>query len=675
MRVLLIAHILLHASHVNSKVGLTTEFNFTLSSSHEYSEFCPATSLFNFREDGYFRYPLDLFDPILLQNLKHKLSKSTKIDTKKLKSKLFNCSDGHGKINSPHPRHVCSNYFHSKCPINSNIVDVAFKRSSEWLYNVSSVNQVPILYRLWKVMMNPKETIRIILLGGSASGGTEAEGCYCDPTYDRKCHAFNHTLYRKSHTGFGFSTGVGVTECSWPLHFTRWLKSVSLAKVKIYFMWRGGTDFGFAANVIENDFSKTPFTSNDIIFFDYSMNEVWKYYKLEDLHTRFTELERAIRAVYQASKSRYSADWPIVIITETWPYKIGSDWVEPALSKKLIDYTDAYTRFASYYNIPIFSYRDALWSQYYRTKQHQHIQRALAVTHSHPLFFNHLYYADLFAGIFQRELNRVYDFQLELTSKSINPEEYTDHLLNESNRTLPPPLLKLDDSMMCDHSVPPLLDLRATDYVENDERIASSKRDKQSVIGTYKSTPSDSWKVYSDSKTKYGWIDEFPPNYDIKQPRTLDFLMNDKDDDLFKYSHVIIIQYLRKYKNAGKFDAKLCGFEKYDFQIHGNALWDGSNNQKNWKSNRVSTTEILTMAPYYNDIKTNDCFKLLQKKNIMKEGETKSDIKVLEITHVPVEACLHEHNVKNNEECGAITLAQKVKITSVKVCRQKKNEL
>ena len=158
------------------------------------------------------------------------------------------------------------------------------------------------------------------------------------------------------------------------------------------------------------------------------------------------------------------------------------------------------------------------------------------------------------------------------SSKSLNPEQYTDQLLRESNRTLPPPLMKFDDTMMCDHSVAPLLDLRSTDFVENDERIASSKRDKQSVIGTYKSTPSDSWKLYTDSKTKYGWIDEFPQNYNKNEPRTLDFHMNDKDDDLFKYSHVIIIQYLRTYKNAGRFNVKLCGFEQYDFQIHGNEI-------------------------------------------------------------------------------------------------------
>ena len=49
---------------------------------------------------------------------------------------------------------------------------------------------------------------------------------------------------------------------------------------------RGGTSFAYASNLIENDFMTEPFTSNDIIFFDYSMNDALTYYKPEMLYKR-----------------------------------------------------------------------------------------------------------------------------------------------------------------------------------------------------------------------------------------------------------------------------------------------------------------------------------------------------------------------------------------------------
>lgn len=118
----------------------------------------------------------------------------------------------------------------------------------------------------------------------------------------------------------------------------------------------------------------------------------------------------------------------------------------------------------------------------------------------------------------------------------------------------------------------------------------------------------------------------------------------------------------------GRFEAQLCGQEGEFYNIEGDALWDGLDNTKDWRFNRVSLTAIEMIGTDQSNYDKEKCLKVL--KNHTGKMKLDGTEAVLEFKHIPVKQCSNPNEIKS-DHCQARSKKQKVKLLAVKICRKK----
>jgi len=522
---------------------------------------CPASNLIDLAIDGFHYYPIDIFLPSLsrTENLKY----------------VYNCTSKRAK-DTHFPNHRCASNV-NPCPvyienirdatkrsyklINSNYLPAFSDSSNDFVSQFQGVQlQRPYLYSFWEAMFDPNEVIRVIVFGGSGALGADSQGCYCQSKWDSKCH-FNAKMMKNRKNL--------QEECRWANPFTRWLRSKSLATVlQIPMEVAASVPYNIAVDLTRRlkEVHVESLTSNDIILLDYSLNEVGKYSQSHQQYEMEAGMERLIRGLLHLAKRNDSM--PTIVLVETCPFAQdgAKDLMKPPDRESKVDYSRSYTKLGSYYNLPIWSLRDVVWSNFSRTHpvQSQYISELRAP--DHPVWYIHLFYADVMAAIMERELEKCFYYKPTESS-----HEYV----------IPPPLIKLSDHKVCDESIPSLLDMTAEGvfYSETSRPIPDGK--KLSIVGSYevhrggtkyeKSPHANEsiWKLMEDKPRKFGWINalsESPPT----QSLSVVYFKFNEAEALGNTKYLLQFHYMRTYEHAGKVALSLCGSPIAELD----ALWD-----------------------------------------------------------------------------------------------------
>jgi hypothetical protein len=602
-----------------------------------------------------------MFAPKQLKNLLNTLESNTTLEETKIsiKSRLYNCTaEANRNFNNgkDFKMHTCSDSIFARCPLNSGFIREGIKYSDEWLYPNFNITEdlnsldssalrafdndilgrnVPPLFHLWESLIDRNRTIRVFLIGGSGAHGAETKGCYCNPLVDEKCGVFNHPLFPDARKGEKY-------ECRWTTFFIRWLRSISHATIDFVDLTFGGsTPYLLTLDLLTNLRHLFPFTRNDLIFVDYSMNEALTYFHTNDVLTQERELERMIRVFRNSSGDAFG---PAVILTATWPFSTNQ-YRDPALPgdpNKGVDYIHPYYKLAKHYQLPLWSIRDIIWSDLFRKTREEMIPH-LTPDQSHPLWHQHLFYADVIGTLFQIELHRAYEFHSLLMKLQKTKNEIFQIT---KAKELPIPFVTFNATSVCDPSVSPLLELVAADIVR-----PSSNNPRKST-GTFHTSSQDAWQLIEDRPGKFGWIDEIISS-ENRHGRILTFEFDDPNRDLFSYNHLVIIQYMRTYQNAGMFYVQMCGrsMESSSRSNNWDTLWP------DYQDRKISTIEVHLPST--------------DPEVCRKNFNQQSTKQKLTIEHLPTECTdNNNHNSNQNEMC-LIRDKEKVKIASVTICRLK----
>ena len=502
--------------------------------SRHHERVCLASNLIDLPVDGYHYYPLDLFAPQFLLT-----SNST------TQSYFLNCSSTRA-ILPLKKEHICSSNF-NPCPVFKKNIRDATKRSNKWMQAVSKMTndisgrRPPYLYRLWETMFDPNEIIRVVALGGSGALGADSQGCYCQPRIDSRCNFNKNTM--KARKG-------AQEECRWANPFTRWLNSKSLASVlAVNMAVAAATPYYIASDFIRRlkELKINTLSHKDIIFIDYSLNEKGRY-SIGNNHFELENgMERLIRTILSVAVSPHSV--PTIVLLETYPFPSpGGNF-----SGK-VDYAQSYTKLAQYYRIPIWSFRDVYWSEFATTNPLQSPFIAELRPPDHPVWYVHLFFADIMAGIMQHEFENCFRFPVNLTS---GPENIP--------YSIPPPLVQIKDFNVCDEKEPSILDMSAQSVFHSLANSTSREEEgKQPVSRLFTGdwrvqrgnvpvpreslATSPSWRLYEDRPRKFGWINEIPESDQAVESTILfDFKMPAGNGKF-----LLLINYLRTYSNAGR---------------------------------------------------------------------------------------------------------------------------
>ena len=221
--------------------------------------------------------------------------------------------------------------------------------------------------------------------------------------------------------------------------FLRWLRAKSSATVVSVNMAVAASYPGIIAiDLIRRlkELGVQDLTHRDMVLLDYSLNEVGKYSsESTGWYDLSSGMERLIRNLYSLSVSNDS--YPAIVLLETYPHS-------PKKTDK-IDYPKSYSRLAQHYSLPIWSFRDIYWSQF--SLSHPEQSRFIAELRppDHPVWYIHLFFADVMAGIVQREFDRYFAMRANSTPAMIF--------------TMPPPIVKLSNFNVCDENAAPLLEM------------------------------------------------------------------------------------------------------------------------------------------------------------------------------------------------------------------------
>jgi hypothetical protein len=438
-----------------------------------YSSYCPVSSLLRSQLKYDLAYPIDIVDPSNQPRIKAK--------------DIWNCTSS--EIQSMKVFHQCSRY--SRCPISLSNIQAARNRSSSWHAKHS------LCY--WKQNHRSSNTTslsNIIFLGGSVTMGAGAADCCCDGRIEPKCQPFDYQRWAEK--------GCGPLEaryCRWSTLFMSWIREAwSHKPIHEIFLAVGGATSPymseqFAYQLALHDIHEL--TSNDIVFIDHSVNDGMVY----DSKIRSEQLVQGLESLILRilHMSRMQA-WPTIILLEMWPYHgpimdlahrpvIQGSGIDP------YDYRFIYEKVAAEYEIPIWSYRDIVWS--IEADRHIHPMNQKMVeylrflhnpefAYQHPPWFIHLYYADIIAGLMQRELTRCDED--DRSSRKIAAMNLSALVSDPAHH-----IVEMENCLM---DVKPLID-------QYSELVFHRK---QSAI--YTTSPSSSWKLMSDRHEKYGWIDQ-----------------------------------------------------------------------------------------------------------------------------------------------------------------------
>lgn len=165
----------------------------TLSSHYKYSStpalqeskgLCYVSSVLNTSVDGFFTYPLDLFNVNDNTNIRATISRPS-----------FPCSSNRSDSRN---HHICS-WATNICPLKVEMVAAALSRNNKWLNGSPSALRNLRAHLLKAKVPSKTVPFKVIILGGSLTYGADAEGC------------FSHSWAAK---------------CGWSLYLTLWLHSI-----------------------------------------------------------------------------------------------------------------------------------------------------------------------------------------------------------------------------------------------------------------------------------------------------------------------------------------------------------------------------------------------------------------------------------------------------------------
>lgn len=297
---------------------------------NEHSSLCPVSLLLNSNNDGILGYPIELYDPSL-SFMKDDLFTCKSTETKD----IYHCSEK------------------SKCPVIKQHIDDAS----------SNIPNQQSLHSLCKFKenigrSNPNTKSKVIILGGSMTIGTKAEGCCCSASLDQKCSHIPNMDYGCK---VKWVSGV-VTVCSWISYFQRWLDKISSNNIEFINLAHGGWTSPYSAQNLISEFTRTgidKLTSDDVILIDHSINDgeclTDSSYRRDTLQSG---LQNLIHMILSSSEEH---SWPTIILLETWPYP---DIQRHARMKNdppdLYDYRFSYYNVVEAYKIPLWSYRYVL---------------------------------------------------------------------------------------------------------------------------------------------------------------------------------------------------------------------------------------------------------------------------------------------------------------------------
>ena len=161
-------------------------------------------------------------------------------------------------------------------------------------------------------------------------------------------------------------------------------------KFEFFNIAEGGTPSSAMAEEVEARFDYyniTSLTSNDIIFLDHSSNDETK------MNFEAWNLELLISTIYA---NFVDSDPPTIILLEQLPI----------CSKQNKNcYTNEYRKAGKYYNLPIFSFFEAINSENAKKKRPPIITHITTHFALHLPYSTHLYMADLLAGLVENLLS------------------------------------------------------------------------------------------------------------------------------------------------------------------------------------------------------------------------------------------------------------------------------
>lgn len=574
-------------------------------------QLCPVSSLIDTVTDNILGYPMDLFMPDQVHE-----SSSSNID-------FYNCTS------SEYPFHETKPYGYfrkcsikTKCPIEQqNLDDMNIYKGYLAKHSLCHVK---------KNLEDSHSFTRIITLGGSVTAGADSYGCCCDFRFEKKCPELPHS---KSATDYLTATkeycmdgidGGWSGRCKWANHLLRWLKSISKGTVDLINISQSACGSKcmtakFLHSLKNNEiFRDNPLSSSDIVLLDLSVNDAAEH-GFPGKNTLLFDLERLVRRIFHISLHN---SWPTIILLEQYPYINNHirDFIKVHPITRLKngtipkhfdnDYAVVYQQIGKKYQLPIWSFRDMVWSTYSSESvvMRPFLKHLLLINdfNVHFPWYIHIYYADLISNLLLNEINacKLNDSSNLLESSSSRLPEEMDTNIFESH--------KMQLEQVCDETFPPLLNLNAKFlYRQSHLNLMIGNVSVKSFLSN--KSDSESWKLVQELHHNVGWRDENPTQSICKGDNSGDgitetFSINSYDDKrTSKYASVITfildknnfkqeifnerknkfllqVQFFRTYKNAGMVDVFICG--KYIATL--DCLWP------DYRLYTISTNELFT---------------------------------------------------------------------------------
>lgn len=352
--------------------------------------------------------------------------------------------------------------------------------------------------------------MNLIVLGGSQTVGHSLSTSCCQGKRNAStCQLFPSSS--KLHNAF----------CSWSGYFYRWLQSyLPFKEIHYHNLAKSGhTSYTMYENLLESlrIHGIEKLSRNDLVLIDHSENDACAIVNREELFVA-NGLELLIRSLIQLS----SDSTPMMVLIEHWPHDNAVGGKEGSAESV---YIRIYRKLAAHYGIPLFSYREVVWSEHIAREQPP-LKRMMTGFDLHPPWHGHLLAADIYAASIISSL------------KSCSQSPPSPIL-----EATPPPLYNSSRLMVtefCDPSLPYLLDARPNSTFQPVDLPAFESR----LTG---------WTEYVDRHGEPGWMIN---NSSMNSLRKLEFNFN-SNKNLSNY--IVKVKYLRTHFNAGKFSVKLCG--------------------------------------------------------------------------------------------------------------------
>lgn len=491
---------------------------------------CGSSSSIDTNHTAILSYPIDVFH--------HKSSQFVRPLTFKSIS-TFNCSS----TEQPTKFHRCSNSGEF-CPVAiENIVSSLNITQWKLRSNICRLNET----EKWK------QTPRIIILGGSTTRGKHSQGCCCDMDSTCPSHKASNPCYHYSPI-----VDDDNVQCGWVDFFRPFISKHFPNVDVINLAIPATTSLYYYLNDIESNSQYSSMkeygvNSNDLVLIDYSVNDQ------VELKNDLKMVEFGIEGLV-----RYFLKLDVgVIILESWPrgHLVTSEadhknhYVDPKHDD--ISYTVAYRRVARHYNIPIWSYRNAVMDPYMDKNQINLADYArwklIPAQLNHPYWYAHLFMADMYAGALLTHLS-ICKSNLYMQNKSIkdkNTKSYAEF------DTIPTALSHHASTLGCSKFARMFEPIDAV--IEYKKQLSNESQYFLNRAGSIYEPYIVGWKLYEERKGKPGWIIQ-ANNGLTDRDNIVHIPLNVTNIGFYdgNYKIVIKIAFLRTYQNAGQINIFLC---------------------------------------------------------------------------------------------------------------------